>query len=349
MSQRGEQAPAGSGRPVVRMRDVAAAAGVSVKTVSNVVNGTGQVRDATGRRVRAAVEELGYRPNPLARGLNALATDTITLAVPGLGYGYCAPLVAEVFDLAEARGISVVVEPTGGERERELGVLRDRSGLCDGVLLMPAAVTAADLAALPSGTPAVLLGAHLESSPLDTVAFQDRAAAEAAVRFLLECGARRVVLLGEFGQSAAGAAAQRSAGHRRALEAAGHRQDPALVLRTPASSREAGHEAVRRLLAEGTGFDAVLALEDPLAHGALRALRSAGRDVPGQVQVVAFGNDEDAEYAVPSLTAVRADLRTMARHALDLLAARVRDGAGGRRQVDIPFTIIQRESTISHG
>ncbi|WP_413804813.1 LacI family DNA-binding transcriptional regulator [Streptomyces sp. OE57] len=68
------------------MRDVAATVGVSVKTVSNVVNATGQVNEATVRAVRATVEELGYRPNPLARGLNSRATDTVTLALPGLGY-----------------------------------------------------------------------------------------------------------------------------------------------------------------------------------------------------------------------------------------------------------------------
>lgn len=331
------------------MRDVAAAAGVSVKTVSNVVNGTGQVKEATGRRVRAAIEELGYLPNPVARGLNALATDTITLAVPGLGHGYCAPLAAEVFDLAEAQGISVVMELTGGDRERELDVLRDRGGLSDGVLLMPVSVTADDLAGLPSRTPAVLLGPRRAGSPLDGVAFRDRAAAEAAVRFLLDRGASRIALLGgEPEQGDAGQAALRSAGYRRALEAAGHQEDPALTLRTSASSREAGYEAVRRLVADGVRFDAVLALEDPLAHGALRALRGAGRDVPGQVQVVAFGNDEDSEYSVPSLTTVRADLTTMARRALDLLTARIRGAAGLRRQVEVPFYIIQRESTISY-
>ncbi len=341
------------GRPtVVRMRDVAAAVGVSVKTVSNVVNATGQVNEATVRAVRAAVEELGYRPNPLARGLNSRATDTVTLALPGLGYGYCAPLAAAVFDLAEAEGISVVMEPTGGDRERELEVLRNRGGLSDGVLLMPAAITARDLGELPSPGPAVLIGSRRVEGPFDSVTSRDTVAAEAAVRLLLDRGASRVVLLG--GERKAGgdsAAALRTDGYRRALTAAGRTSDPSLVVETSQSSRHDGHVAIAQLLTRLPGgetpFDAVLALEEPLAHGALHALRSAGRDVPGQVQVVAFGNDEDAEYSSPGLTTVRADVRTMARRALDLLTARVREGARPRSQVEVPLTITERESTFS--
>ncbi|CDR01734.1 LacI family DNA-binding transcriptional regulator [Streptomyces iranensis] len=341
------------GRPtVVRMRDVAAAVGVSVKTVSNVVNATGQVNEATVRAVRAAVEELGYRPNPLARGLNSRATDTVTLALPGLGYGYCAPLAAAVFDLAEAEGISVVMEPTGGDRERELEVLRNRGGLSDGVLLMPAAITARDLGDLPSPGPAVLIGSRRVEGPFDSVTSRDTVAAEAAVRLLLDRGASRVVLLG--GERKAGgdsAAALRTDGYRRALTAAGRTPDPSLVVETSQSSRHDGHVAIAQLLTRLPGgetpFDAVLALEEPLAHGALHALRGAGRDVPGQVQVVAFGNDEDAEYSSPGLTTVRADVRTMARRALDLLTARVREGARPRSQVEVPLTITERESTFS--
>ncbi|WP_143059710.1 LacI family DNA-binding transcriptional regulator [Streptomyces melanosporofaciens] len=331
------------------MRDVAAAVGVSVKTVSNVVNATGQVNEATVRAVRVAVEELGYRPNPLARGLNSRATDTVTLALPGLGYGYCAPLAAAVFDLAEAEGISVVMEPTGGDRERELEVLRNRGGLSDGVLLMPTAITARELKALPSPGPAVLLGSRRVEGPFDSVASQDTVAAEAAVRLLLDRGASRVVLLG--GERKAGgdtAAALRTDGYRRALTAAGQKFVPALVLETPRSSRDDGQAAMAQLLGSETPFDAVLALEEPLAHGALHALRRAGRDVPGQVQVVAFGNDEDAEYSSPSLTTVQADVTTMARRALDQLTARVREGARPRSHVEVPLTIIERESTISH-
>ncbi|WP_413105326.1 LacI family DNA-binding transcriptional regulator [Streptomyces sp. Inha503] len=334
------------------MRDVAAAVGVSVKTVSNVVNATGQVNEATVRAVRAAVEELGYRPNPLARGLNSRATDTVTLALPGLGYGYCAPLAAAVFDLAEAEGVSVVMEPTGGDRERELEVLRNRGGLSDGVLLMPTAITTRDLRDLPSPGPAVLIGSRRVAGPFDSVTSRDTVAAEAAVRLLLDRGASRVALLG--GERKAGgdsAAALRTDGYRRALTAAGRRADPSLVVETSQASRHEGHVAIARLLTRLPGgetpFDAVLALEEPLAHGALHALRRAGRDVPGQVQVVAFGNDEDAEYSSPSLTTVQADVRTMARRALDLLTARVREGARPRSHVEAPLTITERESTFS--
>ncbi|WP_432251127.1 LacI family DNA-binding transcriptional regulator [Streptomyces sp. HNM1019] len=330
------------------MRDVAAAVGVSVKTVSNVVNATGQVNEATVRAVRAAVEELGYRPNPLARGLNSRATDTVTLALPGLGYGYCAPLAAAVFDLAEAEGVSVVMEPTGGDHERELEVLRNRGGLSDGVLLMPTAITARDLGDPPSPGPAVLLGSRRVAGPFDSVVSRDTAAAEAAVRLLLDRGASRVALLGgERKEGGDSAAALRTEGYRRALAAAGRGSDPWPIVETARSSRRDGQVAIAQLLGGDTPFDAVLALEEPLAHGALHALRRAGRDVPGQVQVVAFGNDEDAEYSSPSLTTVRADVHTMARRALDLLTARVREGARPRSQVEVPLTITERESTFS--
>lgn len=331
------------------MRDVAAAVGVSVKTVSNVVNSTGQVGESTARAVRAAIEELGYHPNPLARGLNSQATDTVTLALPRLGAGYCAPLAAAVFDLARSEGISVVMEPTDGERERELDALRDQGGLSDGCLLMPTAVTAQDLSALPQSGPAVLLGPRRVEGPYDGVFSQDAVAAEAAVRFLRDRGAERVLLLGgERLPGGDGPAALRTEGYRRALAAAGTAYVPELVVKTPAFTRDAGGAAIGALLERRLPFDAVLATEEPLAHGALHALRTAGIRVPDQVQVMAFGNDEDAQYSLPGLTTVQSDVVSMARRALELLRARIRGESRQRRHIEVPFTINERESTFPH-
>ncbi|ANY09550.1 hypothetical protein AFB00_28635 [Pseudonocardia sp. HH130630-07] len=343
---------AGPGR--IRMRDVAAAVGVSVKTVSEALNGTGQVRDRTRERVLAAAAELGYRPDPVARGLNAARTGMICLALPRLGYGYCAPLAAAVFDAARGMGLSVVLEPTDGDPVRERAAVDGDTRIADGVLLVPHAVTGRELAATVPVTPAVAMGPRRVDGPFDRIHSADEQAGETATRALLDRGCTRIVLLGgSSGESAgargagtdAGAAGLRSRGYRRALVSGGLPVVPELVVGDGARQAGDGRAAVAALLAAGVRFDGLLALEEPLAHGALHALRTAGTAVPDAVRVVAFGTGSLAGYATPSITTVEPDVSAMAGRALALLAGRIGGYAGPWRTERTGYTVVHREST----
>jgi DNA-binding LacI/PurR family transcriptional regulator len=169
-----------------RLKDVAERAGVSVKTVSNVVNGYQHVRPDTRARVEEAIAELNYRPNLTARNLRKGRTGLIALAVPELDSPYFAELARHVIAAAAEYGWTVLVDQTGGGREQEraaaLGI-GDR--VIDGLILSPLALTADDLAVL-AGLPMVLLGERVHHGPADHVAIDNIAAASEITAHLLD-------------------------------------------------------------------------------------------------------------------------------------------------------------------
>ena len=161
------------------MQDVALIAGVSIKTVSNVINDYPHVRPATRDRVLAAIEELGYRPNLSARGLRSGKTGIIGLAVPELRENYFAELADAVIRAAEKKGLGVVVEQTNGDRETELRVISGaRMHYTDGILFSPVGMGQADASLLDVPFPLVLLGERIFGGPADHVTMHNVSSAE---------------------------------------------------------------------------------------------------------------------------------------------------------------------------
>ena len=331
----------------VTMHDVAARAGVSIKTVSNVVNGYQFIRPATREKVEAAITDLGYQVNVSARNLRRGRTDLIGLAVPELSLPYFAELADSVISAAEARGVTVLIEQTGADRDRELDVLTgQRRHLTDGLIFSPLALGPQDAAALDVDFPMVLLGERIFGGPADHVTMNNIEAARAATQHLLALGRRRIAVVGAHEGEQMGSAALRVQGYRAALEEAGVPFDPALVAEAGLWHRATGAEAMYRLLDDGVELDAVFGLNDALALGALHALHARRVDVPGQVAVIGFDDIEETAYSSPTLSTVAPGRVEIATTAVDLLLARI----GG--DVDRPFQrvitdfeIIGREST----
>ena len=325
------------------VHDVARLAGVSIKTVSNVINGHPHVRASTREKVRQAIAELGYTPNLTARNLRNGRTGVIALAVPDLSFSYFAELAGMVIARAEERGVVVLVEQTGGERDRERELLRSpRLGLTDGLILSPLGLEAADVLDRPHAYPAVLLGERVYEAAIDHVTMRNTEAAQAATAHLLAAGRQRIAVLGAHDD--AGAAGLRLRGYRAALADADVPLDLELVVETRFWDRAGGADAVRGLLARGVDFDAVFGLNDTLALGAIRALQEAGRRVPDEVAVVGFDDLDEAAYAIPSLTTIDPGRRWIAQTAVDTLLGRVGDAAGEARVVSAPFELRVRES-----
>ncbi|WP_143343106.1 LacI family DNA-binding transcriptional regulator, partial [Crossiella equi] len=161
----------------VSLKDVAALAGVSVKTVSNVVNDYAHVSEQTRARVRAAIAELGYQPNLTARHLRYGRSGIITLALPELDIPYFAELARAVIGSAEASSFAVFIEQTEGLRDRELLIASGARGrTVDGVILSPLALDEADLAGLVTDLPVVLLGERVGPGTADHVLIDNVAA-----------------------------------------------------------------------------------------------------------------------------------------------------------------------------
>jgi DNA-binding LacI/PurR family transcriptional regulator len=287
------------------LRDVALLAGVSFKTVSNVVNEHPHVRAATRQRVLAAIAELDYAPNPSARSLRLGRTGAIGLAVPELNLPYFTALAAEVIEAAARRDLVVVTEQTNRSRDREIDALRGaRRRMTDGLLFSPIVLGDADADLLRPGSPVVLLGEHLFTRNVDHVTMRNVDAARAATEHLLALGHRRIAVLGAHPGEVVGTAGLRLRGYRAALEAAGVPFDPALVVEADLWYRREGAAAMGALLGTGTPFTAAFAFNDTLALGAMHRVQEAGMRVPEDVSIVGFDDTDDGEYSMPTLTTV---------------------------------------------
>lgn len=334
----------------VRLEDVARLAGVSNKTVSNVVHSHPNVRVETRRRVQRAIDELGYRPNLSARGLRSGRTGVIELSVPELRQNYFAELADEVIRAAARRDLGVLVEQTGGDRQREMDVVaRRRPFLTDGLLFAPERLGPEDKHLLRADYPCVLLGERIFGGPTDHVTMHNTSAAKAAVQHLLDLGRRRVAVLGAHpdGRVQLRAADLRVDGYRQALEEAGLPRDPDLVRVVAPWSHWNGAEATRELIRSGVPFDGLFCFTDSLALGALRELAAAGVRVPDDVAVIGFDNIDESRFSVPSLTTVDAGRTEIAETAVELLVEQIRHKGPPRppRTIKAPWRIIAREST----
>lgn len=330
-----------------RLKDVAERAGVSVKTVSNVVNGYPHISAPTRERVTAALRELDYQPNLSARGLRSGRSGVIALALPELNAAYFAEIAQHVVRAADERGWTVLVDATDGERERERVVASGiRPHLIDGLIFTPLSLTASDLSRRAGDTPLVLLGERLPSTAGDHVAIDNVAAAREATAHLISTGRRRIAAIGAQRSQSGASARLRLKGYCQALEEAGMERREELVVPAAAWHRSDGAAAALALAALPEPPDAVFCFNDLLALGALRALREAGLKVPQDVAVVGFDDIEESRYSTPTLTTIAPDKAEIARTAVDLLARRLSGEADRASTRATPgYRLEVREST----
>ncbi|GAB3715968.1 LacI family DNA-binding transcriptional regulator [Nocardiopsis oceani] len=332
---RGERQPS--------MADVARLAGISHQTVSRVLNGHPNVRERTRLRVRAAIEELGYRPNWAARALATGKSQHIgVVAQNSTLFGPTSLLAA--FELAAAaHGFVVSVR-----RVRVLdrgsiaqAVEHHREQRVAGIVVMaPTAAAGEALAEVPTDIPLVTVDGDPErSSPLVTV--DQEAGARLATRHLLDAGHATVWHVA--GPADWFDAAGRIGGWQQALETAGAEVPPV----SPADWSAASGYRAGLLLARMSEVTAVFAANDHLALGILRAMSEQGRSVPGEVSVVGFDDVPEAPYYIPPLTTVRPDFDNVATEALNLLMDRIAEPRDGASRRTITPTLVERSSVAA--
>lgn len=331
-----------------RLSDVAARAGVSVKTVSNVINDYPHITAHTRAKVEAAIADLDYRPNVSARSLRKGRSDFIALAIPEMASPYFAELGAAFSRAAKRRGLTVLIEQTEGEPAAEQMILDGMRGqLIDGIVFSPITSSPAKIsAAVGSGKPLILLGERTTGGTFDHVAVDSVQAAYDATTHLISLGRRRIAAIGVGGGGASGTGAVRRRGYRKALKAAGLPHDPELELAGTGYHRLDGAASMRALLELPEPPDAVFCFNDLLALGALRTLADAGLSVPDDVAVVGFDDIEDGRYHSPSLTTISPDKEWLADQTVTLLLERIAgSGEAARRNLTVPYTLEIREST----
>jgi DNA-binding LacI/PurR family transcriptional regulator len=330
----------------VRLLDVAAWAGVSMKTVSNVVHDYQHVSPKTREKVQAAIEELGYKPNLTARRLATGKTGMIALAIPEMDQPYFAELARRIGEEAGRRNYRVIVEQTLNDVEAERAVIRDREeGLVDGVIFHPARIDTMEIARLRPDTPLVLLGEAARPLTTDHVMIDNIRAARDGVEMLLGGGRSRIAFLASVRGDMTESTHLRLLGYQEALIAAGIPLDPRLVLESDGFAIDDGVRAMSRIVDEGIPFDAVLCRDDLFAMAAIKALAQSRIRIPDDVAVLGWDDTALARYSTPALSSVSPDKREIAAMAFELLESRMSGYTGvGRHQI-APHTIIERSTT----
>lgn len=329
----------------VRLVDVAAHAGVSMKTVSNVVNDHPHVSPAMRAKVQRAIDELGYRPNLSARQLVTGRTGLIAVALPRLDVPYFAELCGAIARGAKEHGLRTMIEQTLGEEDRERAVLSERElGLVDGVIFHPVAVQVADLGLRPD-FPLVLVGESTPPATVDHIMIDNEAAAAEAVATLVAAGRTRIGFLAQDLAARVTSVERRHTGWAAGLRAAGLAPTPELLLVTQGFRAADGESAVGRAWDAGVRFDGLLCHDDSLAIGAIRALRLRGVAVPDEVAVIGWDDDQLSAHTLPSLSTVSPDKGRIATEALTMLAERIGGYAGPGRHRLATSRLVLREST----
>lgn len=348
MSSEAARTPAPHTR--ARLRDVADRAGVSIRTVSNVVNGYAPVSAHKRQAVEKAVAELGYRPNVLARNLKNGRSGLIALIVPELDVPYFSELARAVIASARQHGYTVVVDQTDGdpERERELIQRDGEAGLFDGIILSALALSQQDLPAQDPGRPIVLLGERAANTrEYDHVAIDNVAAARTATEHLLDLGRTRIAAIGDQPYETGETAQLRTRGFTLAHQARGIPLDPSLIIPRRNFHFADGAEAMRELLDHPDGPpDAVFCYNDLVAIGAMRTLLTDGKRIPEDIAIVGFDDIEAARYLTPSLTTIAPDRDAIANLAVERLIARIGDAKIETAELFAGHKLVIRESTI---
>ena len=306
----------------VTIEMVAQMAGVSLSTVSRILNGTATVSEAKTRAVDAAIAELGFVPNPVARGLaggRTLSIGVVTQAIDSPFYGAALRGIEDQLDPAGYSPLFVSGHWNAASEARCIDVLRSRR--VDGIIVLTGRMTDQALKNCAKSLPVVVTGRTLKAPGLFSLNFDNFEGGRMATHHLIQLGHRRIAFI--TGDPAHGDSTERMRGYRAALDAAGISFDPALVV--PGEYHEVnGLLAVDRLLESRQRFTAIFAATDQMAFGAALGLQRRSLRVPDDVSLVGFDDLPTSQFAIPPLSTVHQPAYELGRLAasamLDLLA-----------------------------
>lgn len=328
-------------RPVT-VREVAKEAGVSIASVSRVINGQSNVAEPTRSAVLKAVKSLNYVPHGGGRALASRRTHLVGVILPDIYGEYFSEIVRGVDLAARAQGLHLLVASSHGAAEEARALLRQMHGRVDGLILMSPYLSAEALSAIvPADAQVTLVNSGDGGGRFDSISVDNAAGARLAAAHLLAQGRQRIALI-------EGPAGNIDARERREGYLAVIRQAGRTPIFYPGDfSEAAGHAAGQTIAAElakgAAAPDAVFAANDMMALGCMAALNAAGRSIPEDVALVGFDDIPLARFVNPALTTVSADIAEIGRQALERLARCMESGGTGARSLTVtPHLTVRR-------
>lgn len=306
----------------ITIKEVAQAAGVSIATVSRVLNKQAVVSKELSDKVEIAVKELNYQLNGIAKALKSSQSRSIGLIIPDIENPFFPALVRGVEDAAQKEGYAVILCNTDGKPEEEDRYLKFLlSKQVDGILLVGNLKFAQYENYLSSlSIPLVLLDRRMEDAPYSTVLVDNELGAFMAVDHLIKQGRRHIAILR--GKPESPTSMERVKGAMKGLTDHGYSLEENLIL-TGYFTFEGGYQGIERLIDSGQSFDAVFAANDMMAIGAMECLEKHGRCVPDDVAVVGFDDIRMAAWHKPSLTTIKQPVYEMGQVAVKIIVEHI--------------------------
>jgi LacI family transcriptional regulator len=325
----------------VTIRDVAARAGVSVATVSKVINNRYGVASDTTARVQAVIEELGYEASLVAQSLRNHRTNVIGILVADLE-PFSTELLKGAADAIRYSGYELVIYSAGGHARDRVGWERRYLSRLSGTLIDGAVLVTPTVVDVNYGTPIVAIDPHTGQSGLPTVDSDNLRGAQLATGHLLSLGHRRIGML--TGRPDLESAQLRERGYREALQAAGVAADESLI-RLGAYDSEVSTEQARLLLTAPSPPTAVFAANDMSAIATIEVAAELGLRVPADLSVVGFDNIPESALCAPPLTTVEQPIRKMGERSIELLLALIRGEQLEATHITLETNLVIRQST----
>jgi LacI family transcriptional regulator len=302
------------------MRDVAKKAGVSIKTVSRAVNGEGEISEITRQRVLAVIDELGYRPNRVARGLVTQRTLTAALVVGDITNPYFPEIARGVQDVAQAHGYNLFLCNTDGDLHQEQSALQSLADhLVDGIIIYPSYDSQQGLIAFAGQfQPLVVINLAFEHPGVGHIFVDNYRGIKLAVDYLVGKGHTNIAMLTGV-QNPSQDRVRRIQSFRDTLKAHSLPVTPEWIVPCAEPSFECGYDSAKQLLQHHRQVTAIVAYNDLLALGAIRACHELGLRIPADCAIIGFDNIQWAATSIPALTSVHIDKYGLGQQAMNRL------------------------------
>ena len=325
--------------------DVCKLAGVSKTTVSRVINGTGQVKQSTRDIVKAAMEQLGYRPNSLAQALARNETNSVGLVISDFQGSYFSTLLKQASASADSVQKELIVTDGHNNCEREYeAILRLEDHRCDAIVLYSRKMSIEQLQKLKQtlAVPLVLINRELNEQLFHTIIFDQAGAVQTMMNHLISYGHRKIACI--TGSSKRSSNQARLAGYQTALKQYAIPFNPNIVIAGDYGLQD-GYDACQELLRSQEPFTALFAFNDDMALGALKALTEAGIRVPEQVSIAGIDNTPMTRFSQPPLSTIDLPIQEMTKYAVET-ALKLAAGKNCPLTHQFKGTLIQRDSIL---